>query len=37
LADAGFARVNQRFTVERMVAATAAAYQRIVGARRSPA
>jgi glycosyltransferase involved in cell wall biosynthesis len=37
LADAGFARVNQRFTVERMVAATAAAYQRIVGARRAPA
>jgi hypothetical protein len=27
------ARVNERFTVERMVAATAAAYQRIVSAR----
>jgi len=30
LGAAGFARVNERFTVERMVEATAAAYQRIV-------
>src|SRR6185437_10351619 len=30
LGDAGLARVNERFTVERMIAATAAAYQRIV-------
>jgi L-malate glycosyltransferase len=36
IGDAGFARVNARFTVERMVAATAAAYQRIVTARRPP-
>jgi len=28
---AGFARVSERFTVERMVAATAAAYQRVAG------
>ena len=37
MGDAGFARVNQRFTVDRMVAATAAAYERIVSARRLPA
>jgi len=37
MGDAGFARVNQRFTVDRMVAATAAAYERIVTARRLPA
>ena len=37
LGDAGLARVNERFTVERMVAATAVAYQRIVNARQSPA
>src|SRR4051812_14431523 len=36
LGNAGFTRVNERFTVERMVAATAAAYQRIVNAQRSP-
>jgi glycosyltransferase involved in cell wall biosynthesis len=34
LGDAGFARVNERFTVERMVAQTAAAYEQIVAQRR---
>ena len=34
MGDAGFARVNERFTVERMVAQTAAAYERIVAQRR---
>jgi L-malate glycosyltransferase len=36
LGNAGFTRVNDRFTVERMVAATAAVYQRILSAQRSP-
>ena len=31
MGDAGFARVNDRFTVERMVAATAAVYARVAG------
>ncbi len=31
MGDAGFRRVNQRFTVERMVAATAAVYARVAG------
>lgn len=34
LADAGFARVRERFTVERMVAETAAVYERLAGRRR---
>jgi glycosyltransferase involved in cell wall biosynthesis len=36
LGNAGFTRVKEHFTVERMVAATAAAYQRIVSTQRSP-
>jgi glycosyltransferase involved in cell wall biosynthesis len=35
LGEAGFARVRQRFTVERMVEGTAAVYQRLVNAQRS--
>lgn len=35
LGEAGFARVGQRFTVERMVAETAAVYQRVAGRRRA--
>jgi glycosyltransferase involved in cell wall biosynthesis len=31
LGDAGFARVNERFTVEKMVAATAGVYERVAG------
>jgi glycosyltransferase involved in cell wall biosynthesis len=31
IGDAGFARVNERFTVERMVAGTAAIYARVAG------
>jgi glycosyltransferase involved in cell wall biosynthesis len=33
--EAGFARVRERFTVERMVSETAAVYERLVGARAS--
>jgi len=33
--EAGFARVRERFTVERMVSETAAVYERLGGARRS--
>ena len=33
--EAGFARVRERFTVERMVAQTAAVYGRVVGTRRA--
>ena len=33
--EAGFARVRERFTVERMVSETAAVYERLVGARTS--
>jgi glycosyltransferase involved in cell wall biosynthesis len=33
--EAGFARVRERFTVERMVAETAAVYARVVGTRRA--
>ena len=33
MGEAGFARVNERFTVERMVAQTAAVYERLVAAR----
>src|SRR5439155_1726404 len=32
MGEAGFARVNERFTVERMVAETASAYERVVNA-----
>jgi glycosyltransferase involved in cell wall biosynthesis len=35
MGDAGLARVTERFTVERMVVQTAAAYERIVARRRS--
>jgi glycosyltransferase involved in cell wall biosynthesis len=35
LGDAGFERVRERFTVERMVAQTAAVYARVVGTRRA--
>jgi len=35
LADTGFDRVRERFTVERMVAATAAVYERLAGRRRA--
>jgi L-malate glycosyltransferase len=35
MGEAGFARVNERFTVERMVAETAGAYERVVNAQRS--
>jgi glycosyltransferase involved in cell wall biosynthesis len=35
MGDAGFARVRARFTVERMVAATAAVYERLAGRRRA--
>lgn len=31
MGDAGFARVNERFTVERMIAGTAAVYARVAG------
>ena len=31
MGDAGFARVNERFTVERMVVETAAVYARVAG------
>jgi len=31
MGDAGFARVNDRFTVERMIAGTAAVYARVAG------
>jgi glycosyltransferase involved in cell wall biosynthesis len=31
MGEAGFARVNERFTVERMVAETASAYARVAG------
>ena len=31
MGDAGLARVNERFTVERMVAETAAVYARVAG------
>jgi glycosyltransferase involved in cell wall biosynthesis len=31
MGEAGFARVNERFTVERMIAATADAYERVAG------
>jgi len=31
MGDAGFARVNERFTVEKMIAATAAVYARVAG------
>ena len=31
MGEAGFARVGERFTVERMVAETAAAYARVAG------
>ena len=31
MGDAGFARVNERFTVERMVAETAGVYERVAG------
>jgi len=34
MAEAGFARVRERFTVERMVAETAAVYERLAGRRR---
>ena len=32
MGDAGFARVNERFTVERMVSGTASVYERVTGA-----
>ncbi len=35
MGEAGFARVNERFTVERMVAETAAAYESVVKSQRS--
>ena len=31
MGEAGFARVNERFTVERMIAGTAAVYARVAG------
>ena len=31
MGDAGFARVNERFTVEKMIAATASVYARVAG------
>ena len=35
MGEAGFARVRERFTVERMVAETAAVYARVAGRRRA--
>jgi glycosyltransferase involved in cell wall biosynthesis len=35
MGDAGFARVNERFTVDRMVAGTAAVYERVAGTSRA--
>ena len=33
MGEAGFARVNEKFTVERMIAGTAAVYARVAGTR----
>ena len=35
MGEAGFARVNERFTVDRMVASTAAVYARVAGTARA--
>jgi glycosyltransferase involved in cell wall biosynthesis len=35
MGEAGLARVSERFTVERMVAETAAVYERVAGTRRA--
>ncbi len=35
MGDRGFARVNEKFTVERMIAETAEVYERVAGTRRA--